>query len=80
MSLHNTVVKIAQNAMNTGTIACTVKSTRPLKLKFNGDKKMTIDKNCLYVPKHVKGLKKGKSVLVQKSPTGSGYVVLGKVK
>ncbi len=76
-SLAGTIKQIIQNSSGS-TIACTVSKTKPLKLKFQGDKKMVLDKDCLVIPKHIKGLAKGKTVYVMPNTGGTGYIVLGK--
>ena len=77
-SLAGAIKDIAQRATASNTVACKVSKTKPLKLKVQGDKKVVLDKDCLVIPKHVKGLSKGKTVYVMPSTKGSGYVVLGK--
>lgn len=77
-SLAGIIKEIAIKTNNSNAIACTVSKTKPLKLKFAGNKKMVLDKDCLIIPKHVKGLSKGKTVYVAPSTKGAGYVVLGK--
>ncbi len=77
-SLNSVIKEIIQKQTASNSIACTVSKTKPLKLKFSGNKKMVLDKDCLIIPKHVKGLRKGKTVYVAPSTKGSSYVVLGK--
>lgn len=77
-SLAGVLRNLAQEVAGSNTIACTVAKTKPLTLKFQGDTKVTLDKDVLIIPKHVKGLSKGKTVYVMPSTSGSGYVVLGK--
>ncbi|MCR5824794.1 MAG: hypothetical protein K6G60_10225 [Lachnospiraceae bacterium] len=73
-------MELIKQVSHTGddTIACTVSKTKPLQLKFQGDTKVVLDKDVLVIPKHVKGLSKGKTVYVMPSKDGAGYVVLGR--
>lgn len=59
-------------------ISCTVASTKPLKLKFDGDAKITLDKENLVIPRHITGLRKGSKVNVVGTGDGDGYMIVGR--
>ncbi len=63
---------------NMKVMSCTVASTSPLKLKFEGDTKVVLTKANLTIPAHIKGLSKGKKVNVVPVGDGDGYMIVGR--
>lgn len=63
---------------NLNVISCTVASTKPFRLKFDGDAKLTLDKENLVIPRHITGLKKGSKVNVVGTGDGDGYMIVGR--
>ncbi len=78
-SLAGIIKEIARNASGgMDVISCTVASTKPLKLKFEGDTKVMLTKDDVRIPAHIKGLAKGKKVSVMKIGDGDGYMIVGR--
>lgn len=78
-SLAGMIKEISQRAGGgTNVMSCTVQKTKPLKLKFEGDTKVTLDKDSLIIPAHIKGLSKGKKVSVVPVGDGDSYMIVGR--
>lgn len=79
-SLAGMIKKIAQ-ATGGGIrlMNCRVVGVSPLKLRFEGDSKVTISGESVIKPAHVSGLIIGSRVAVVPVGDGDGYFIMGEV-
>ncbi len=77
-SLFGFIKETAQNATKREVLSCTVVSSDPLQIKFDGDASTLLDKEVLIIPKSVTGLTAGSKVYITQAGAGGKFIIIGR--